>query len=79
MNEELLNINTLIITGVQTHICVQHSVGGAFMSGIKTILASEATKSPDKEDYLQSLKYMKDVYGTIILDNKELLKHIEKH
>lgn len=68
-----LGIDTLIITGVSTDICVQNNVAHAYFSGYRTIVPLDCTASIDEEAMEQSLKYMKNIYGTEITDSQEAL------
>ncbi len=61
-----IGADTLIFTGVSTDICVQNNVADAYFSGYKTIVPSDCTASIDEGSYEQSLKYMKNIYGTEI-------------
>ena len=67
-----LSVDTLIVTGLQTHICVLHTIASAFMLNFKTILAKEATMSNNIDEYHNALKYIQNIYGTKIYTNKEI-------
>jgi nicotinamidase-related amidase len=69
-----LGIDTLIITGVSTDICVQNNVAHAYFSGYRTIVPLDCTASINEEDMEKSLKYMKHIYGTEIIDSQEVLR-----
>ncbi len=68
-----LGADTLIFTGVSTDICVQNNVADAYFSGYKTIVPRDCTASIDEESYEQSLKYMKNIYGTEITTSDRAL------
>ncbi len=68
-----LGIDTLIITGVSTDICVQNNVAHAYFSGYKTIVPRDCTASLDQGSMELSFKYMKNIYGTEIIDSQEAL------
>ena len=72
-----LKVDTLIVTGVQTHICVIHTLASAFMNGFNTVLVSDATSSPDINDYNNSINYAKEMYNTKILTSSEVIKSIK--
>jgi nicotinamidase-related amidase len=65
--------DTLIFTGVSTDICVQNNVGHAYFSGYKTIVPRDCTATLDEESFEQSLKYMKNIYGTEITTHNKAL------
>jgi nicotinamidase-related amidase len=68
-----LGIDTLIITGVSTDICVQNNVAHAYFSGYRTIVPRDCTASLDEGLMEQALKYMKNIYGTEITDSLDVL------
>ena len=72
-----LSVDTLIVTGLQTHICVLHTIASAFMLNFKTVLITDATASLNKEDYDNSLKYIENIYGTKLLTTKEIYKYVK--
>jgi nicotinamidase-related amidase len=47
--------NTLIITGIHTHICVKHTVYGAFIRGYNTIIAKDGVNAFTEKDHLRRL------------------------
>ena len=69
-----LGVNTVIITGLHTHMCCRHTAADAFQNNYDVIFAKEATNSFTEEDYLYGLKYAKEVYGAPALTNKELFE-----
>ncbi len=68
-----LGVDTLVFSGVSTDICVQNNVAHAYFSGYKTIVPPDCTASIDEESYGQSLKYMKNIYGTEITESESVL------
>ncbi|MFZ3058489.1 MAG: isochorismatase family cysteine hydrolase [Candidatus Methanoperedens sp.] len=65
--------DTLVFTGVSTDICIQNNVGHAYFSGYKTIVLRDGTATLDEEAFEQSLKYMKNIYGTEITTHDKAL------
>ena len=47
------------------------------MNGFNTILVSDATSSPDINDYNNSINYAKEMYNTKILTSSEVIKNIK--
>lgn len=64
-----MNADTLVFAGVSTDICVQNNVASAYFSGYKTIVPPDCTASIDEEAYENSLKYMKNIFGTEIISS----------
>ena len=68
-----LGVDTLIILGVSTDICVQNNVGHAYFSGYKTIVPEDCTASIDEKAHEQAIKYMKNIYGAQITSSDKAL------
>ncbi len=63
-----LKVDEIWLTGVLTDICIQHSAADAFFRGYKTIVPRSCTDtfSDEKKEY--ALQFMKEMYGTEIVD-----------
>ena len=75
--DELLKergIDTLILTGVCTDICIQHTAGDAFSRGYKVMVPKDATAALTPEDHERGLRYMARTYGAKITDISKLLR-----
>ena len=59
-------VDTIIITGVHTHICGKHTSYDAFTRGLKIIIAEDGVEAFSEEDHLSGLGYIKKVYGADI-------------
>jgi ureidoacrylate peracid hydrolase len=59
-------INTLIICGVDTSICVETSLRDAFNIGYDVILISDATASGISKHYDTTLERVRDYYGLVM-------------
>ena len=70
-----LGVDTVIICGLQTHICVQHTAADAYYLGYKVILPKDATDCFTQEIYDYTIKYLSDIYGAEITDVNSLLKN----
>ena len=57
--------NTVIITGIESHICVFQTALSLLASGFKVIIASDAVASRRKQDYKTSLKVLSEA-GALI-------------
>ena len=60
-----LGINTIILCGVDTSICVETSLREGFNEGYDVILVSDATASGNKDHYKTTLQRVKDYYGIV--------------
>lgn len=66
------SIDTVVLTGVSTDICVQHTAAGAFFRGLKMIVLSDCTASLDADRHESALEYMENMYGADIVTSEEL-------
>jgi ureidoacrylate peracid hydrolase len=60
-----VGINTLIICGIDTSICVETSLRDGFNLGYDVILISDATASGIKKHYETTLERVRDYYGIV--------------
>lgn len=67
-------VTELILAGVVTNICIQHTAADAFFRGFKVSILSDCTSCPEPAQHSASLKYMREIYGATILTSKELLE-----
>lgn len=68
-----LGVDTVVITGLHTHMCVRHTSADAYCLGYNIIVPKDATNSFTEEDYQYGLKYLVDVYAAEITDVETLL------
>ena len=73
-----LKVDTVIMTGLHTHMCVRHTSADAYQLGYNVVVASDATDSFTEEDYKGGIRYLKDVYGAEIYTVEELTKQMQK-
>jgi nicotinamidase-related amidase len=69
-------VDTIIMTGVHTHICVKHTVYDAFVRGYNVIVAEDGVEAFTGDDHTGGLKYMKLNYGARIEKVSDILKSI---
>lgn len=62
-----LGVDTLIVAGIHTHICVLHTVMDAFYHRYKTYVVRDAVAAFSRQDHEYALKYMEQVYGARII------------
>ena len=73
-----LGVDTVILTGLHTHMCVRHTAADAYCLGYDIVVASDATDSFTQEDYDYGIKYLKDVYGAQVCTVNELTAMFKK-
>ena len=69
-----LGVQTVVMTGLHTHMCVRHTSADAYSLGYDVVVAKEATDSFTEEDYLAGLAYLKTCYGADAYTNDELIE-----
>jgi nicotinamidase-related amidase len=68
-----LGVETVVMTGLHTHMCVRHTSADAYSLGYDVVVAKEATDAFTEEDYLSGLAYLKTCYGAEAYTNEELI------
>ncbi len=73
-----LGVDTVVMTGLHTHMCVRHTSADAYCLGYNVVVASDATDAFAEEDYKSGIKYLKEVYGARVYTVDELLEQFAK-
>ena len=68
-----LGVDTVVVAGLHTHMCVRHTSADAFCLGYDVVVAGEATDSFTEEDYAAGLEYLNTCYGARVCSNEELV------
>jgi len=68
-----LGIDTLILVGVATDICVQHTAADAFYRGYKLVVVEDCVKALSQEAHLRGLEVMKTLYKARVVSLEEAL------
>jgi len=71
-------IDTVILTGIHTHICVLHTAYDAFYHGYNIIVVKDGVAAFSKSDHEYALNYMEKVYGAKILESSKVLEIINE-
>ncbi len=71
-----LEVDTVIVTGLHTHMCCRHTCADAYCYGYDIIVPKETTNAFTEEDYESGLKYLKEVYGAKILSLQEFIESL---
>ena len=67
-----LKVNNLILTGIDTSICVRHTAADAFFRGYYITVPRDAVATWDPADNEPTIKYLKEIYGAETLTTEEL-------
>jgi len=71
-------VNTVILGGLHTHMCVRHTSADAFFRGYKIVIAEDAVEAFTEEAHREGLKYLKEVYNAKISAVDEIIKKLQK-
>ena len=71
-------VETVVLVGVHTHICVRHTAADAFYRGYKIVVPSDGVQAFTREDHEEGLKYLKDIYSAEITTVNEVIEEFEK-
>lgn len=72
-----LGADTLICCGMDTNICVRHTVADAYFNNLRTIVVSDATATFLVGDQASGLEYLKVCYASKVVTADEALRLIE--
>ena len=73
-----LNVSTIVLTGVLTNICIQHTAADAYFRGYKVVVPTDSINALTPEEQEASLAFMKRMYDAEITDSsktEEMLRH----
>jgi len=73
-----LSVDTVILTGLHTNICVRHTVADAFFRRYKIIIARDGVEAFTAKDHEEGLEYMKNIYNAEIRNTEEIIKNIQQ-
>ena len=68
-----LGVDTLVLCGFDTNICVVHTSADAYFNGFDLIVVSEATGTFLIGDQAEGLEYMNRCYAAKIIDTEAVL------
>lgn len=71
-------VNTVVLTGLHTHLCVRHTAADAFFRGYKILVPENGVDSFTAEDHESGLAYLKEFYGASITDAGSIVKGLKK-
>lgn len=71
---EELNIDRVVLSGVLTHICIQHTAADAFYREYDIVVPRECVEDLSDEEDKKALEFIKENYGAEILDLDNLIE-----
>ncbi|MGN6648824.1 cysteine hydrolase family protein [Trinickia sp.] len=70
-------VKTVVVTGLQTHVCVQTTAADAFFRGYKIWVPEDGVFSPKPEDTKRALEWLAS-YCAIIAPSSEILERLRE-
>jgi nicotinamidase-related amidase len=67
-------VETVVLGGLHTNICVRHTAADAFFRGYKITIAKDGVEAFTQEDHEQGLKYLEYAYNAKIKTVDEIIK-----
>lgn len=68
-----LGVKTLICCGMDTNICVRHTLADAYFNNYQTVVVSDATATFLVGNQAEGLEYFKVCYASLIVSTEEAL------
>jgi nicotinamidase-related amidase len=66
-------VDTIVLTGQHTNICVRHTTADAFFLGYEVIVPRDAVEAVSEEDHESGLKYLEGIYRIELPYTRELV------
>ncbi len=73
-----LKVDTVVLVGLVTNVCIQHTAADAFFRGYRIIVPEDCVESLTEEVQKTAIEYLKANYKSQITDIHELISSIEK-
>jgi len=71
-------VDTIVLGGLHTHICVRHTSADAFFRGYEIIIASDGVEAFSQSDHEAGLVYLKEVYNAEILRTEDIVEQFNR-
>jgi nicotinamidase-related amidase len=68
-----LGVDTVVLTGLVTNICVQHTAADAFFRGYRIVVPRDCVEAPTEDAQKASLSYMEEVYKAEVTSSEALI------
>ena len=69
-----LKVETLMLVGLVTNVCIQNTAGDAFFRGYRVIVPEDCVEATSEEAQKAGIEYMKTIYGCKITNLDELMR-----
>lgn len=68
-----LNVDTVVLTGLHTNMCLRHTSYDAFVHGYKIIVPEDCADAFSQKDQDEGIEYLKKLYKAEISDTETLI------
>jgi len=72
-----LKVDTVILTGVLTNICVQHTAAAAYFRDYRVVVPTDCVNALTPEEQETSLAFMARMYDAMLTDSDSVVKTLE--
>ncbi len=69
-----LGVGSVVLTGVVTNICIQHTAADAFFRGYRVVVPRDCVEAASDELQEASLAFMMEMYGAEVTTSEELIE-----
>jgi nicotinamidase-related amidase len=69
-----LKVDTLVLVGLVTNVCVQNTAADAFFRGYRIIVPEDCVEAVSEEAQKSAIEYVKTIYGCKISNVDELMR-----
>jgi len=69
-----LKVDTVVLVGLVTNVCIQHTAADAFFRGYRIIVPEDCVEATTEEAQKTAIEYFKKNYGSEIINVQELIK-----
>lgn len=73
-----LDVNTIILTGILTHVCIQHTAADAYFRNYKIIVPIDCVEATTEDDHLRGIDLMKKLYAAEVVKLDKLIKRFSE-
>ena len=73
-----LGVETVVLAGVHTHICVRHTAASAFYRGYRIVVPRDGVQAFTRKAHMEGLKYLKDIYNAEISTVDQIIEEFKK-
>ncbi len=73
-----LGVDTVVLTGILTEICVKHTAADAFFRGYRVVVLEDCVEALSDEAQRWALDYMRRIYGAKVVSSSRFIEAVEK-